>query len=521
MHWRPALLATIATLLVAPATASAAALIPLAPSSTWNGEPTHAASPPGDPRLFVLERDGGVRVVKDGVVLPEPFLTVPNVDTGNERGLLSIAFAPDYATSGYLYLFTVAAGDDDLDPAGQPGDIRVVEYRRSDANPDRADPASARLVLKQPHSAGNHNGGQLAFGPDGLLYITIGDNANAANAQDLGNRLGKVLRIDPRGGTPYGVPSSNPFFGNEGAAPEIYALGLRNPYRASFGPAGELIVADVGAGTWEEVNVGRPTGTPATTTLSGENLGWPSCEGACAPANPLFTDPFFQYANADSPPETSGCAVLGGVVVRDLALSGLTGRYLYGDLCRADLRTLDLAAAGGDPRPAALALPGGSLRGFGEDGRGCVYAMSTETVYRIGVTALSGTTCPPPPPPGPGVAVDSDRPGLRLKRSRRQRLRRFVEVRATCDEACTLRAMGRLRLSGAGAGASARTRLRPAAASAAAGAEVRLRLRLTRRALKRARAARADGRSPRVRVTVVATDAAGNASKASTAIVLR
>jgi glucose/arabinose dehydrogenase len=352
-------------LLLSSAAASAATLIPLAPSSAWNSTPIHGASPPGDPRLFVVERAGGVRVVEGGVLRPAPFLTVPNVDTEGERGLLSIAFAPDYATSGLFYVFTVAKGPDTLDPSGEAGDLRVVEYRRSSSDPGLADPASARLVLEQDHPAAtNHNGGQLAFGPEGLLYVTMGDAANGANAQDWANDLGKLLRIDPHppSGIGFGAPTSNPLVGIAGAKPEIYALGLRNPFRASFGPGGDLVLPDVGQTTWEEVNVGRPTGTAAATTLAGANLGWPNCEGACTPPNPSFADPIFQYGHGPPPDTTTGCAIIGGYVVRDPALTGLTGRYVYGDLCRKDLRTLDLSAPGARSQSCRALDPGARRR---------------------------------------------------------------------------------------------------------------------------------------------------------------
>ncbi len=524
MRCRHALLAATVAALLLPAASSAATLTPLASPGSWASTPIHASAPPGDPRVFVVERSGGIRIVKDGVLLSSPFLTVPNVDTFNERGLLSIAFPPDYASSGLFYVFTVAAGSDELDPTGMAGDIRVVEYRRSETDPDLADPASARLVLKETHGAGNHNGGQLAFGPEGLLYITIGDNATSANAQTTGNNLGKVLRIDPRdpdgaGLATFSIPESNPYTSIKGGKLAIYSIGLRNPYRASFAPNDDLIVADVGEGTWEEINVGRATGTPAATTLAGANLGWPTCEGTCVPTNPLFDDPFFQYPNAESPAESTGCAVLGGYVVRDQWLTGLTGRYLYGDLCRTDLRTLNLNAPGGDPQPAGLSLPqdAGELRGFGEDGRGCVYVMTTETAYRVAPSPDAGTICPPPPPPQP--VADHDPPGLKLKQSRRQRLRRFVLIVATCDEACNLRASGGLRMSGAGASKAARLRL--ASRSGSAGVATQLRLRLPKSVFKRAKRARKDGRRVKAQVKVSATDPSGNATVASAGIVLR
>ena len=282
MRCRGAILAVFAALLLLTATASAATLVPLASPGSFASEPVFVTSPPGDPRVFVVEREGGVRIVENGALLPTPFLTVENVDTDVERGLLSIAFPPDYTTSGLFYVFTVAAGPDELEPSANAGQIRIVEYHRS-ADPNVAEPASARLVFSAEHNAGNHNGGQIMFGPEGLLYVTLGDNATGSNAQDVGNFFGKILRIDPGdppGEATYSVPESNPVF-PEDLKTAIYSIGLRNPYRASFGPSGELIVGDVGEETWEEIDVGRPTGTPAATTLAGANLGWPDCEGFC------------------------------------------------------------------------------------------------------------------------------------------------------------------------------------------------------------------------------------------------
>lgn len=529
-RWRVPL-AVVTTLLLSSTTASAATLIPLAPSSAWDSTPIHAASPPGDPRLFVVERSGEVATVENGVLQPTPFLTVPNVDTFNERGLLSIAFPPDYATSGLFYLFTVAAGPDTLDPSGATGDLRLVEYRRSTTDPALADPSSARLVLKQAHAgAANHNGGQLAFGPEGLLYVTMGDAANGANAQDLANDLGKLLRIDPRqqsGGASFDIPPSNPFVMTAGAKPEIYALGLRNPFRASFGPGGELVLPDVGQTTWEEVNVGQPTGTAAATTLAGANLGWPTCEGACSPPNASFVDPIFQYGHGPSPAETTGCAIIGGHVVRDPALAGLAGRYLYGDLCRSGLRTLGLGIPAGDPRPAGVSTPtpGNGPIGFGEDASGCIYVMADDTAFRLAESAAAGAACPQPTPSGPGGSPpgtrDTTRPKLTLKAAHRQRLRRFLTVFASCDETCTLRASGSLGFSRAIARSSRSLRLIAATGSGQTGQRLRLRLKLRRKALKQARRAGRRGAMVKVRVTVKATDSSGNSATRVVHIVLR
>lgn len=444
-------------LLLAPASAHGAALVPLASAGAWAGTPIHVTAPPGDPRVFVVLRGGTVRIVRDGVLQPTPFLTVPGVDTSGERGLLSIAFAPDHVTSGLVYAFAVISGQ-----------IRILEYRTG-ANPDVADPSSARLVLAQDVVATNHIGGQLAFGPDGMLYVTFGENAVPANSQSLTNLLGKVLRIDPRGGTPYAIPADNPFVGTLGARGEIWALGLRNPYRAAFAPDGRLVIGDVGQGAFEEVNVGA----------AGANFGWPTCEGPCSPANPAMTDPFHTYGN---PP--SGCAaVIAGHVVRDPDLTSLTGRLLFGDLCTQPLRTLDLSPAGPDPRIESLTTGGGNdLIGFGEDAAGCVYVLADGTAYRVGTDTLAGGACPhapaapssPPPRPGPGAGtpptapsgagaavpgpVADEAPASRLtvvSRSLRMDTRGRVRVlvRCTGTQRCSgrlrVRSAARLRLAGA------------------------------------------------------------------------
>ena len=310
--------------------AHAAALVPFgSAAATWGGTgatfvPISLASPPNDPRVFVVQRGGAVRIVEDGVVRATPFLTVPNVDTSGERGLLSIAFPWDYATSGRFYVFA------SVGPGGGDTETRIIEYRVS-ADPNVADPASARTVLTQDLStATNHNGGQLAFGRDWQLYITLGDNTNRDAAQDPASQLGKVLRIDPvdpdsDGPRTYAVPADNPLAGNP-----VWALGFRNPFRAAFDPAGRLVIADVGEGAYEEINVG----------VAGANYGWPACEGyTCATNAPAgLTTPFHVYAHSDPAP-LGGCSVIGGVVVRDPRIAGLAGRYLVGAFCRRALRS--------------------------------------------------------------------------------------------------------------------------------------------------------------------------------------
>ncbi|MBJ7521628.1 MAG: PQQ-dependent sugar dehydrogenase [Solirubrobacteraceae bacterium] len=340
-------------------------------TSAAHETPIHVTAPANDPRVFVVQRGGAVHIVRDGVRDPDPYLVVPEVDTqaNSERGLLSIAFAPDYARSGLVYAFAVVL-------TSGPSEIRILEYR---AEPGADTARLVRTLISAPVGATNHNGGQLVFGPDGKLYATIGDNAVPARAQDLASLFGKVLRLDPRG--PSLIPADNPF-GNA-----VWALGLRNPYRASFTPQGQLIIADVGQGSAEELNIGA----------AGANFGWPTCEGPCAPANAAFTDPAHVYPN-DNVTQTDpwrGCAVIGGITVRDPDLTGLTGRYLFGDLCAPPLRSIDPAAPAVATKHADLQFTANySLFGFGEDGFGCVYILADRRVDRIAPSALSDKTCP-------------------------------------------------------------------------------------------------------------------------------
>jgi len=337
--------------------------------------PVYVAQALGDARrLFVVEQGGKVRVVRDGHVLPAPFLDLTRlVVSGGEQGLLSIAFAPDYATSGRFY----------VDYTDVNGNTRVVEYRRS-ANPDRANPSSARLVLFQRQPQPNHNGGQLQFGPDGYLYVGFGDGGSEGdphgrigNGQSLATQLGKILRIDPLPNGGYRVPAGNPFAGRRGAVPTIYAYGLRNPWRFSFDRAtGDMVIGDVGQDTLEEVDF-RLRGT-----ARGVNFGWRTYEGTRVedPSLHIHGDvkPVLEYTHA-----AGGCAVTGGYVVRDPRLPALAGRYVYGDFCAGNLLSARLSQHGSSARHA-LGLHVASLSSFGEDDAGRVYAVSLNgPVYRL------------------------------------------------------------------------------------------------------------------------------------------
>jgi glucose/arabinose dehydrogenase len=306
--------------------------------------------------VFVVERPGRVRVVRAGKVVDKPFLDIRSqVRCCGEQGLLSIAFAPDYATSGRFY----------VDYTSRPrGDIRVVEYRVS-KDADVADAGSARTVLRVSHSRHpNHNGGQLAFGPDGRLYVSVGDGGGAGdplrNGQNRRSLLGKILRIDAS---------------RRGAKPSMYAYGLRNPFRFSFDRStGDLAIGDVGQDKIEEVDFLR------RGTKAGTNFGWSVFEGTSRFRSGTVRHhrkPVIQHSHAQG-----WCAIIGGFVVRDRS-SDLFGRYVYSDNCKGELYAARLSSRGarGDRR-VGVSVPG--ISSFGEDADGHVYAAALGgSVYRL------------------------------------------------------------------------------------------------------------------------------------------
>ena len=476
MRRSPAALALAALLTLALA-ASASAAPTLSPVGSFT-QPVHVTAPPGDPhRLFVVEKAGVVRVMVDGGA-PQTFLDIRDeVDDDGEEGLLSIGFARDYATSRRFYAYFTAEDAS----MGNGSRIRVVEFTRPEGTPDVADPAARRPLLEVPHpTATNHNGGQLQVGQDGSVWVATGDGAvRPSDAQDPASRLGKLIRIDPVSG-----------------AVQVWAAGLRNPWRFSFDRAnGDLVLGDVGAGTREEVNL-APQGF-----ASGSNFGWPCYEGNVGPSCPVenYAPPVFDYDST-----SFGCGVVGGYVVRDESLPTLAGRYLYGDLCRSKLRSLGLAAAAATDREEELSLPG--LSSFGEDSCGHVYAASINgTVVRVHDGPIE--PCPEPAPP------DTTAPQLVVERAKSQRLlaRKAVYVQVRCDELCGLATESNVRLR---IGGRTKTWAFPAVtAVAGAGEARRLKLRLTA-AMKRALAARvARGARPLVKALVIARDAAGNETR--------
>jgi glucose/arabinose dehydrogenase len=334
--------------------------------------PVHLTSPPGDPRLFVVEKSGAIRVIKDGQVLQTAFLDIRDeVSGGSEQGLLSLAFHPDYASNGRFF----------VDYTNRAGDTRVVEYRVS-ADPDRADPAPVQTILSVDQPFANHNGGLLVFGPDGMLYVGLGDGGSGGdpqgNGQNRGVLLGKILRIDVDAGTPYAIPSDNPFVGQAGRRGEIWAWGLRNPWRFSFDrETGDLFVADVGQNDREEVNA-------RSRDEGGVNYGWNVMEGSecfqdddCDPTG--LTLPVVEYDHGE------GCSITGGFVYRGSALPELRGHYFFSDFCSGFVRSFRLAGgAAVEERSWPDLEPGGSIPSFGEDADGELYLLTREgSVHKI------------------------------------------------------------------------------------------------------------------------------------------
>lgn len=324
----------------------------------------------GSGRLFVLEQHKGIRVVENGVLLTAPFLDLSGVvTTGGEQGVLGLAFHPQYASNRRFYVHYTTTG------GGPAGQTVIAEYLRSASDPNLADPSSARIMLLQNQPFTNHNGGQMAFGPDGLLYIGLGDGGSGGDPQDNGENtntlLGKILRIDTNG-VPYANPPGNPFAGG-GGRPEIFAYGFRNPFRFSFDSlTGRLFVGDVGQSAREEIDV----------VVAGGNYGWNTMEGSLCFEPPQNCDrtgrilPIHEYGR------DQGISVIGGFVYRGAAVPGLGGQYVFGDFGSGRIWSLEETSAGFLRRE--LAHPDILISSFGEDENGELFVIDLRgTIYRI------------------------------------------------------------------------------------------------------------------------------------------
>jgi glucose/arabinose dehydrogenase len=339
-------------------------------------EPTYLTAPRGDRRRFVVEREGTIRVVQGGRTLGQPFLDISDrVTSGGESGLLSMAFARDYSSSRRFYVYYT----------DQQGFIQIDQFRTAAGSPNRADPNSRRSVIRVPHHRGNHKGGQLQVGGDGMLYAGFGDGGAGGdpdeNAQNLGRLLGKMIRIDPRANGGYSTAASNPFRNRSGARPEVYAYGLRNPYRFSFDRrTGSLTIGDVGQDEVEEIDYVPSSG--GKPPRGGYNFGWDTFEGRNryeSGSAPGAIGPVLQHTH-----DQGFCSITGGYVIRDRSLGrGWTGRYVYSDFCEGTIRLARLRRPNAPTHPTRLHVD--SLASFGEDGRGRVYAISLNgPIYRIG-----------------------------------------------------------------------------------------------------------------------------------------
>lgn len=353
--------------------------------------PTYVTSPPRDyDRLFVLEKDvGQIRIVKDGKLLARPFLDIrTKIRGGGERGLLGLAFHPGYARNGYFYVNYTRAAD---------GATVVERYTVSRNDPDLADPSSGFVLLTVPQPFSNHNGGCLQFGPrDGYLYIGLGDGGSGGdpfcNAQKGSTLLGKILRIDVDGGTPYAIPKDNPFVKNSAFRNEIWTYGWRNPWRFSFDRAtGDMYVGDVGQNSWEEISF-------QAHGKGGGNYGWKVMEGAhcfstggCPGGTPRCNDPrlilpIHEYRNSIF---TGNRSVTGGYVYRGCAIPDLVGTYFFADYVSGRIwsfRYVNGKVTAFRDRSAELGGPIGNISSFGEDADGELYIVeygASSSIFKI------------------------------------------------------------------------------------------------------------------------------------------
>jgi glucose/arabinose dehydrogenase len=333
--------------------------------------PVFLTQPLNDGRIFVVEQAGRIRVIRNGALQTTPFLDISSrVLSGGERGLLSVAFHPQYATNHFFYVYFTTQTN---------GDIRIERFTAT-SNPEVADPTTSKLIITVPHSTySNHNGGLVSFGLDGMLYAGLGDGGNGGdplgNGQNFNALLGSLLRLDVDHGDPYAIPSDNPFVGQANHRGEVWAKGLRNPWRYAFdAPTGLLYIADVGQGAREEVDV-----MPATS--GGLNYGWNIMEGAsCYNASTCnqtgLTLPVIDYGH------NGPCSITGGYVYRGAAIQGLQGHYLYSDYCAGFLKSLRYEnGVAVDQKDWGLTST--AVTSFGVDFGGELYMMSGNSILKI------------------------------------------------------------------------------------------------------------------------------------------
>ncbi len=328
-----------------------------------------------DGRIFVCEQTGALRVIKNGALLTTPFMTL-SVDPDGERGLLGIAFDPNFATNHFLYVYYTV-----------PIEPRHNRVSRFTANGDVVIPGSETILLELNNltTASNHNGGAIHFGPDGKLYVATGENATPSNSQTLSNMLGKILRINSDGS----IPADNPFFTQAtGNNRSIWAMGLRNPFTFAFQPgSGRLFINDVGQNTWEEINDG----------IAGSNYGWPVTEGVTT--DPRFRSPLFAYGHGSS--ATTGCAIAGGTFYNPVTVqfpSSFVGKYFFADLCSGWIRVFDPASGTGSDFASGISQPVDVK--VGADGSLYYLSIGSGSVFRVRFTA--------PQAPAPIIATEQN-----------------------------------------------------------------------------------------------------------------
>jgi glucose/arabinose dehydrogenase len=334
--------------------------------------PVFMTQPLNDGRIFVVEQAGRIRLVKNGVLQTTPFLDISTrVLSGGERGLFSVAFHPQYATNRFFYVYFTTQTN---------GDIRIERFTTT-ANADVADAATSKLIITAPHSQfGNHNGGLVSFGPDGMLYAGLGDGGGGGdplgNGQNRNSILGSLIRLDINSGDPYAIPTGNPYIGQAGTRPEVWAKGLRNPWRFAFdAPTGLLYIADVGQNVHEEVNA-------VQATRAGVNYGWNVMEGAFCYNAATCTQTGFEIPQIDYTHASGGCSVTGGYVYRGTAIPGIRGHYFYSDYCAGFLRSFR-SENGAAVDQKDWGLPLGNVPSFGLDFAGELYVVSGNSILRL------------------------------------------------------------------------------------------------------------------------------------------